>query len=352
MDERGDGNGRSVTRNTMISIHRHRLPGGNFGPDYRHIYFSPHLDDAVLSCAGRITGQTSAGLPVLVVTIFAGSGGATRPPRAFAPFQDIPARRREDLRALDVVAADHLWIDLPDAIQRHRRYATLVGITAPIRQREAPLRAEAANEMARIGRRWPAATLYFPLGIGNHVDHQIVSAAGIDLRRTDPRPGRDIVFYEDTPYVCIPHLLRQRFEQIGIASPPGAPPAVTVCAREAYTSLMSSPQLARHAGPVGRRLLLAYLVVRFGRARLGARRRRWLTVHPELTDIGDRFDTKVAAVACYASQVAAIYGDCETMRRELAACCAAPKGGGRHERYWRPAEPSGPLPELPEATIS
>ena len=323
----------------MISIHRHRLPGGNFGPDYRHIYFSPHLDDAVLSCAGRIARQTSAGLAVLVVTIFAGCGrGGTRPPRAFAPFQDIAARRREDRRALAVVGADHLWLDFPDAIQRHRRYASLLGITAPIGRREAPLHAAVAAEVARICRRWPAARRYFPLAIGNHVDHQIVAAAGFDLLCTNSGPGHDIAFYEDTPYVCIPHLLRQRFEQIGIASPPGVPPAVTACAREAHAALMASPQLARHAGPVARRLLLAYLVVRFGRARLRAQRRRWLAMHPELTDIGDRFDTKVAAIACYDSQVAAIYGDHETMRRELAACCATARRGAKHERYWLPAE--------------
>ena len=150
--------------------------------------------------------------------------------------------------------------------------------------------------------------------------------------------------------------MRQRFEQIGIAAPPGAPPAVTACAREAHAALMASPQLARHAGPVARRLLLAYLLVRFGRARLGARRRRWLAMLAELTDIGDRFDTKVAAIACYDSQVAAIYGDHETMRRELAACCAAPRRGGaaarrgaKYERYWHPASPSKPLHE---ATIS
>ena len=59
-------------------------------------------------------------------------------------------------------------------------------------------------------------------------------------------------------------------------------------------------------------------------------------MHPELTDIGDRFDTKVAAIACYDSQVATIYGDHETMRRELAACCAAARRGAKHERYWLP----------------
>ena len=211
-------------------------------------------------------------------------------------------------------------LDFPDAIQRHRLPPPAIW--------------PAAAHLPR----WPDARQLLPLAVGNHVDHQIVAAAGFDLLRTNSGPGHDIAFYEDTPYVCIPHLLRQRFEQIGIASPPGVPPAVTVCAREAHAALMASPQLARHAGPVARRLLLAYLVVRFGRARLRARRRRALAMHPELTDIGDRFDTKVAAIACYDSQVAAIYGDHETMRRELAACCAAARRGAKHERYWLPAE--------------
>ena len=326
----------------METIHRHSRPAGDSGPDYRHIYFSPHLDDAILSCAGRIAQQTGAGGQVLVVTIFAGSGdGITRAPPEFAPFQDIPARRGEDRRALDVVAADHLWLDFPDALQRHRRYASLIGITAPVAHREAPLRGEVATEVARICRRWPTARFYFPLGVGNHVDHQIAAAAGFTLR-TSRRWVHDVAFYEDTPYVCIPHLLRQRFELVGIASPPGAAPAVTACVREAHAGLMSVPQFARHAGPVARRLLYALLMVRFGRARLGARRRRWIAMRPELADIGDQFATKVAAVACYESQVAAIYGDRDTMRRQLADCCAAAGNNAMHERYWRPTEPPGP----------
>ena len=314
--------------------------------DYRHIYFSPHLDDAVLSCAGGIARHTGAGRAVLVVTVFAGTGhGATRPPPAFAPFQDLPARRREDRRALDVVAADHRWLEFPDAIQRHRRYASLVGITSPVGRREPELRAEVADEVARIVRRWPAARFYFPLAIGNHVDHQIVSAAGLALLGSHIRPRRDIAFYEDTPYVCIPHLLRQRFEQAGIASAPGTPPAVTACARDACAALLSSPQLQAHAGPLTRRLLFAYLALRFAQARIGARRRQRLTLHAELTDIGGQFDAKIAAVACYDSQVAAIYGDRATMRRELAACNGAAHAGGRYERYWLPATPSGSPPE-------
>ena len=322
----------------MNQTPRHRHPDGNLEPDYRHVYFSPHLDDAVLSCGGRIAEQTGAGQPVLVVTVFAGRGrDATRPPPEFAPFQDIRARRREDRRALDVVGANHLWLEFPDAIGRHRRYASLAGITAPVGQREASLRAEIAQHVVRIAGRWPAATLYFPLGVGNHVDHQIVSESGFDLRRSNSGRGRhEIVFYEDIPYVCIPHLLRQRFEQAGIATVPGTAPRVTVCAREAHAALMSAPLLTRHAGPVARRLLYALLLMRFVRARTGAARRSHVALRAQPVAIGDRFDTKVAAIACYDSQVAAIYGDRDTMRRELAACCHS--GPDMQERYWRPAE--------------
>ena len=40
---------------------------------YPHVYLSPHLDDAVLSCGGLIHRQVVAGQRPLVVTIFAGT---------------------------------------------------------------------------------------------------------------------------------------------------------------------------------------------------------------------------------------------------------------------------------------
>src|ERR671924_35132 len=36
---------------------------------YDHVYLSPHLDDAALSCGGAIARHSSAGARVLVVTI-------------------------------------------------------------------------------------------------------------------------------------------------------------------------------------------------------------------------------------------------------------------------------------------
>ena len=196
-----------------MSVHQHpRLA------DYDHIYLSPHLDDVVLACAGRIARQRAAGAAVLVVTVFAGEhagpgqAAATRP---LAPFQDVAARRREDRRALEVLGADYRWLDFPDAIQRRPRYRSLPGITAPVGRREAALAAALAAAAASLHRQWPAATLYFPLGIGNHVDHQLVFGAGLALTRRIA-PADRIRFYEDTPYVCIPHLLRHRLEQLGM----------------------------------------------------------------------------------------------------------------------------------------
>ena len=37
-----------------------------------HVYLSPHLDDAVLSCGGMIHRQAQAGERVVVVTVCAG----------------------------------------------------------------------------------------------------------------------------------------------------------------------------------------------------------------------------------------------------------------------------------------
>ena len=40
---------------------------------YKHIYLSPHYDDAALSCGGSIHKQTRQQEPVAVITVFAGT---------------------------------------------------------------------------------------------------------------------------------------------------------------------------------------------------------------------------------------------------------------------------------------
>ena len=312
---------------------------------YQHVYFSPHLDDVVLSCAGRIARQTAAGDRVLVVTVFAGCGGGAEPPAnanspLWAPFHDVAARRREDRRALHTLAADHQWLEFPDAIQRHRGYARVTRITAALPRREAPLRARVAASVAEVSRQHPAAILYFPLGVGNHVDHQLVAAVGLDRQRTGSPRSRATLFYEDTPYVCIPHLLAQRFQLVGdrcfgrIATAGSG-----TCPRDLRRAVGAAPELGRHLrdrGAVARILLFVYLVTRFARAGAGAGRRKWLTLSPEPVRIDAFFETKIAAIGCYRSQVRAIFGDLEELRRMLVSCSPGCGGEALQERCWRP----------------
>jgi LmbE family N-acetylglucosaminyl deacetylase len=52
------------------------------------------------------------------------------------------------------------------------------------------------DSLREIWSRARKATLYFPLGVGGHVDHELVHRAGRALLRE----GADARFYEDFPY--------------------------------------------------------------------------------------------------------------------------------------------------------
>jgi hypothetical protein len=84
---------------------------------YDAIYFSPHLDDAVYSCAGRIAQQRRRGLRVLVVTVF-GEGEDPAFSRLAARYGDFQARRAEDRAALARLDADYVWFNHPDCLFR------------------------------------------------------------------------------------------------------------------------------------------------------------------------------------------------------------------------------------------
>src|SRR5690242_15250592 len=78
---------------------------------YDHIYLSPHLDDAVLSCGGAIARHTSAGARVLVVTLCTAAPPPDGPLSRFAqnhhlmwglvPERAMAEREREDDLALE-----------------------------------------------------------------------------------------------------------------------------------------------------------------------------------------------------------------------------------------------------------
>ena len=161
---------------------------------------SPHLDDAIFSCAGTLARLADGGWRVVVATLFT----ATVPdPRGFAlacqldkglgPEVDYMAlRRAEDAEACRLIGAEAVWLPFREA--PHRGYASAPELFGPLRTDD------------RIGRDLGLAIrelvighapdlILAPQAVGGHVDHiQVVTALGeADI------PG-PIAWWRDWPY--------------------------------------------------------------------------------------------------------------------------------------------------------
>jgi LmbE family N-acetylglucosaminyl deacetylase len=170
------------------------------------IYFSPHLDDATLSCGGLIWEQVQAGARVSVWTICAG----LIPPRPLSPFaqelharwqtgpEAVQLRREEDRLAAGRLGAARLYLDIPDCIYRFRH---LPEGEQPLIQGEVDLqKAEPESDLvahlAQVFRETlPAgAKAVCPMALGGHIDHRLTRAAA-------ELSSLPLDYYADYPYV-------------------------------------------------------------------------------------------------------------------------------------------------------
>lgn len=168
------------------------------------VVLSPHLDDGVLSCGSRLAAATAAGGRARVVTVFAGDDPATprnplaselREVWALAPGEVVAARREEDREACRRLGAEAEHWPYREALYRPDDgpplYPTLEALYGESAAGDEALLGEVAVAIAALP---PARLLLAPLAVGGHVDHRIV-------RRAAERSGREVVFYEDFPYV-------------------------------------------------------------------------------------------------------------------------------------------------------
>lgn len=173
---------------------------------YDHVYLSPHLDDAILSCGGHIWQQVQAGERVLVVTVFAGMPAPHAPLSPFAQslharwghLADAAARRQEeDLAALTFLGAEAVHWPYTDCIYRqtpagHFPYASEESLWEDIHPAEQSLIVELVARLKAL----PVSRnsmVYAPLTVGHHVDHQVV-------RQAAQASGRPLTYYEEFPY--------------------------------------------------------------------------------------------------------------------------------------------------------
>ncbi|HEX6108566.1 MAG TPA: PIG-L family deacetylase [Ktedonobacteraceae bacterium] len=201
-------------------------------PNSRHIFLSPHFDDVVYSCGGTLGVQASCGLHPLVITAFAGIPPAGLELSPFASQihkrmgfrQDTPAeagvaaRRKEDSGALDYLHADYLWLDYPDAIYRGTPayYASDQELVGEVHPGDMGIDMRLAQDLVALHERLPDAVWYAPLGVGRHVDHQIVCSATDRLIQR----GANVKLYEDFPYVLQTGALESRRQELGGALEP------------------------------------------------------------------------------------------------------------------------------------
>lgn len=201
---------------------------------HRHIFLSPHLDDAIYSCGGTVGVQVSSGLHPLIITVFAGvpspdtvlSEEALRMHRhqgfsdVQGPGAPIEARRQEDAAACDYMELDYLWLDYLDASYRgNPPYYTSIQqiIGGNVHPADGSIERQLAQDLLTQHERLPDAVWYAPLGIGRHVDHQILCSAADHL----VQHGAKVYFYEDFPYVVREKgALDARLKELGNAFEP------------------------------------------------------------------------------------------------------------------------------------
>ena len=175
----------------------------------RVVILSPHLDDAALSCGGLL--HSLQGISTLVVTICSGNP----PPMAASDGSNSKAparrghvspriRRGEDIAAMHSIRAEFVHLSFPDAIYRRRPHSGKL-IYRNERERwvaphvdDAPHIEELYRLLRRICLDLGSILLVSPMGIGDHVDHQITARVAVRLAAA----GASLLFYEDFPYVA------------------------------------------------------------------------------------------------------------------------------------------------------
>ncbi|HVA85731.1 MAG TPA: PIG-L family deacetylase [Candidatus Saccharimonadales bacterium] len=197
------------------------------------------------------------------------------------------ARRLEDERFSLFAEASIVHLDLPDAVYRgYEGDEELLG--TPRDDDPAPIDV-LRREIARL----EPQKVYLPLGVGNHVDHQLVRDAGIALLGEGRRwvmPGPEytgiVTFYEDFPYAWWSEF--GRLEDLPAEALAGLPADVSL--------------------------------------------------RPEFADIADTVERKIIGVTLYASQLDRLFGGRKPMAASVRAygTKVAALGGisGYAERYW------------------
>ncbi len=307
-------------------------PRGN--PHYRAIIISPHLDDAVFSCGGLIAQLVKDG-PVLVLNIF------TR------YLSDVKAhgvvlsekRYQEEEDASRLLGFESRSIGELDVSFRREAYRQLGNIFRPPVAEDMDwlpiLRKRIFTELARSS----FQQLYVPLGIGWHVDHVLTYLVFESWLEKDR-----LVYYEDTPYCCIPHSTRYRLNEIAKyprqRSDESLAPVSQTRAWWQASMAYANTALMRNLEPwIVRRCAVPvvsfYLYCQITRHKTLISNSDVNYLRPMVLSIDQEFSQKIFAMAAYASQFREFFSSSDDCASTLLAYSTRLSHDAiATERYW------------------
>ncbi len=199
----------------------------------RAIFLSPHYDDVVLSCGGTVALLADQGCEPIVVTVFAGEV----PDEIITDFakwkhsrwgvnsveENVTRRQEEDRDAVEALGARAHWLGYPDAIYRGDRYLSDPSLFGTPQAVETGLVNLIADEIRSLPEWDDHGTVFVPLAIGEHVDHQIMFAVG----RLLAERGVRVFAYEDCPYaIHTPAGVERRLGEVAGEIGPPMPVAI------------------------------------------------------------------------------------------------------------------------------
>lgn len=244
------------------------------------IFIEPHYDDIALSCGGNVAQCANTGSP-RILTVF----GAEPRDLSLSPFAasmhsewglspgEAVGKRRQEARCAASTLGPSIqleWLDFEDAIYRDHRYDSDEALFGEVLDGPELVNAVASAILDRC-----EGPIYVPMGVGDHVDHQIVFQAALRVAAD----GYEVYAYADLPYALYDRAFRQRLQAVRWGSSCTVP----------------------------------------------------------LTN--EEFDRKWRAIECFRSQHTVIFADFDAPRSRFQAFHRQQSEGELAERYWRlPAE--------------
>ncbi len=248
---------------------------------------SPHLDDAVLSLGGSIAAWRAAGTRVVIASIYTTAPALEGIAPSMRKFADYRARCAEDDAACAAVGAE---VRRLGQIERAFRPPYLTGwsfFTTPADRSGFTTLLPVTRALAPLAELAPSQ-IYVPLGIGNHIDHVEALIAATDWAIAQGFRDR-LRFYED--FYAISGAMRARH-------------------------FVARTRRWRHReSPLLRARRLAVILKTIGAAARGPSVESFLD--PQLraaswsvavTPLHEFEESKLDAIACYASQTRAFGG--------------------------------------------